>query len=258
MGRNRLLLAGGCNEYNYYAVNNTYDLSTNKLDTLISTQQMALSTFNAVTAVRLDFGLSKMLRGDVEYQHLMLNGDITTVFTKFLNRLKRKKGKGGSQFQYLMNWKVERSKQKGLHIHTVFYFDNTQVPIFTNNPRHCEAYKLIKELWLELTVGFGTHKLCNSALAYDDSQFNVHNGEKYTYTILSNDCALISLKGEYHCQKNRHTTTAGWFRWISYLAKDGEREGNTNQLASSVRKRMGKSQNLANNRLLLNKPLSPS
>tara|TARA_Y100000588_G_scaffold244376_1_gene258521 strand:- start:1072 stop:1851 length:780 start_codon:yes stop_codon:yes gene_type:complete len=238
--RDNIIKSKTVSTFKYHAINNTYDLSTNKLTTLLNTKNNALDTFDTVTAIRLDFGIKTELQRDPDYMHLLLDGNIQDLFNTLTNRIRRKKDKNGNTYQFLMNWKVEDSKSKGLHIHTVWYFNQSQLPTFTLKS---QLYKFMRDLWQDLTHDYGLIKIVTSSTANSTDSFKVDGDDKHYYTILSNDESKVEQLDLYHQQKNRHGTTAGFYRWVSYLAKDGLNITNSNQVAD-VKKRMGTIKNL--------------
>ncbi|MFA1574946.1 YagK/YfjJ domain-containing protein [Vibrio cyclitrophicus] len=229
------------NVYKHHSINPNYDLSESKLDMLIKTKNTALEEFTTTTAVRLDFGLPTKLQANPEDLYLLLSGDIQSAFNKFTNRLRRKKDSQGSTYQFLMNWKLEQSKSKGLHIHTVWYFDTAQIPTFNLKTK---IYKLIKSLWLEQTNNHGLLKIITSSTAKSQSSFSVQGSDTQYFTLLTTDGDFLISLSEYHKQKNLNGMTSGWFRWISYLGKDGDNLTNSNQVAIQCKKRMGTVTNL--------------
>ncbi|MGR5372545.1 hypothetical protein [Photobacterium damselae] len=104
-------------------------------------------------------------------------------------------------------------------MHTVFYFNYNEVPAFTNQSN---AFKKLKELWLELTDDNGNVNICTSSLSSSDDCFAVEGNGKYYYTILGDISKLTKNKG-YHEQKNRLDKKAGFVHWVSYLAKNEQK-----------------------------------
>lgn len=219
MARQRIIKKGTTEYFQGFRINAAYDLNESSLKELIQTLEQAIRTYGTVTAVRMDFSLKKA----PEDQYIgKSNEDIQECFQAFLNRLNK------ADLDIMMNWKLERSPAKGLHIHTVFYFNYEQVKTFTTKS---QIFKRFKHEWEKQTDDNGNINICTSSLAKDDNSFCVRDNGNYPYTILSNQEELpIS---EYNKQKNRLDKKAGFTHWISYLAK-------IEQEASDKRKRTGK------------------
>lgn len=220
MGRQRIIKRGTTEYFQGFRINSAYDLNESSLKELIKTLQQAVRTYGTVTAVRMDFSLKKAPQD----QHIgKSNEEIQECFQAFLNRLNK------ADLDMMMNWKLERSSAKGLHIHTVFYFNYEQVNTFTTKS---QTFKRFKHEWKRQTDDNGNINICTSSLAKDDNSFCVRDNGNYPYTILSNTEEKLTTS-EYNKQKNRLDKKAGFIHWISYLAK-------TSQEASDKRKRAGK------------------
>lgn len=227
MGRTKILKASGCEKFIGHSINSKYDLCACTLLLLENTLEHALSHFNMITAVRLDFSIKKAPQDQyIGYS----NSDIMYCFNEFMNRLYKEKN-----MEYLVNWKLEWSKPKGFHIHSVFYFNHRLTKTFTNNSN---VYEIFRFRWDNATDGNGNINICSSCIAPDEDSYRVRGEHEYQYVLLTkkvellNKIKLSDKAKQYHQQKNLLDKKCGFYHWISYLAK-------TEQLAPQHNKCFG-------------------
>ena len=224
MARQPIVKKGSADYYGDYCVNQSYDLNRAHLDYLITTLDFALEHFTTTTAVRLDFSIKKLSHTD---ECLEASSDnIQECFQKLLNRLHKQ-----TELKMLMNWKLEESEKKGLHIHTVFYFNHEKVKTFTTEG---ELFKWILDTWKEITGTHGNINICEGGLSDKDNTFSTNKTSQYT--VLGNLEALKTNK-DYHQQKNRFDKKAGFFHWISYLAKTTQKSTKKKTFGTRIKTR---------------------
>ncbi|WP_158089141.1 inovirus-type Gp2 protein [Cognaticolwellia mytili] len=219
--------------------NRNYTLPQQRVTSLANTLNHALSAFNIVAAVRLDFAYS----GRTVLDHPSIS--IFNAFDTFMNRLRRMKVKG-EIINFFVSWKKEFSQAKGEHIHTVFYFNHSR---FSSFDATSHIFKKMNTLWqtCSMNLPLGQKAYINIIPAYyceNDDVFrakpsNKVNGHQYKiknyFTILTKDKMAREQLPEYHKQKHLFHKACGFFHWISYLAK-------TEQQAA-VRKSLGSVRN---------------
>ncbi len=218
MARQKIIKKGSATHYQGLSINATYSLNEHSLKELENTLRYALSTYRTVTAVRLDFSIKKASQDECLEAS---SEDIQGCFQTFLNRIHKL-----LELDMCMNWKLERSNKKGLHIHTVFYFNYSQVKTFTAQGK---LFLDLRSEWRRITGEQGNINICSSGLSDTKEKFQVKGNRQYT--ILGN-IPKDQTDKNYHQQKNQLTEKAGFFHWISYLAK-------TEQQATDKRKRCG-------------------
>lgn len=211
MARQKIIQKKSTTHYKGYSVNQSYDLNQTHLDHLVTTLHLALEHYPTVTAVRLDFSIKKLSHTDecVEAS----SDNIQECFQKLLNRLNKQ-----TELKMLMNWKLERSQEKGLHIHTVFYFSYEKVKTFTTKG---EFFKYLLDTWKGVTGTHGSINICEGGLADNDNTFSTNKTSQYT--VLGKLETLQINNEAYHQQKNLFEENAGFFHWISYLAKTSQK-----------------------------------
>jgi len=227
MARAILMKKGAREQFNDCAFNSSYEMNLTTLTALQTTLNCALSVFDVVTAVRLDFSI-KMAPEDQCIG--ACDSDIVDCFEEFTNRLYKSK-----RVEYFMNWKLEWSELKGYHIHTVFYFNHELTKSFTLNS---DAFRDFKSRWDKVTDENGNINICQSGLADTEDSYSVRGPEIHHYVLLTknvdalNDLSLSDSNVKFHQQKNKQQKKCGFFYWISYLAK-------TDQKAMPFKKRFG-------------------
>lgn len=227
MGRTQILKTSNIEFCWEYSINSKYDLCLRTLLSLADTLENALSHFNVLTAVRLDFSIKK---APLDEYIGCSNSDIMSSFNDFMNRLYKEKN-----MEYFMNWKLEWSESKGFHIHSVFYFNHLLTKTFTVNSI---VYKQFTSRWDKATDGNGNINICSSCIAPDDNSYRVRGELEYQYALLTenieslNKIKLSDKAKQYHQQKNLLDKKCGFYHWISYLAK-------TEQLAPQHNKCFG-------------------
>jgi hypothetical protein len=173
----------------------------------------------------MDFSISNnnLLDNDQPFVDVYQNYDI------FLNRLRRVKF-SSTKIRFIANWKKEFSIEKGPHVHTVFYFDYTQVKKFSPKTK---LFQQIEGLWASHTkeacfpakanIHIVPSYLCESTSVFraqpyqgtDDPKYR----EKHFYTILTKNYDLFEELDEYHQQKHFFDKPCGFVYWLSYMAK---------------------------------------
>lgn len=181
------------------------------MDKLIKTFNDALAEWEVIRAIRLDFSLPASMTS--EEQAVLDIPDLLTAYQKLNDRLRKK-------ISLKRNWKVEFSEDKGLHIHTVYYFDSKQVTGFNLK---ANLYKTICGWWGDITNEKGIINLVPSYKSDSDNAFATSGQPHYSTLLTKNTSHLNTTSKEaylYNIQKNKHHCPAGWVHWISYLAKD--------------------------------------
>lgn len=181
-----------------------------QLDKLIQTYNQAIEQWGTVRAVRLDFAYPTNLSG--EDQAILDIPDILSAYQKLNDRLRKK-------VSFKRNWKIEYSADKGLHIHTVYYFDTEQVKGFNLKSN---LYRYIKEAWSSITNEKGILSLVPGYEAPSENSFAT-DGKAHYSTLLSKDVRNLELMDKaykYNLQKNKQDRPCGFIHWMSYLAKD--------------------------------------
>jgi hypothetical protein len=216
--------------------NRNYTIPLQRVTLLTDTLNQALSTFNVVTAVRLDFSYS----GDTVLDHPSIS--IFNAFDTFMNRLRRIKVKGET-ISFFANWKKEFTQAKGDHIHTVFYFNHSS---FSSFDARSHLFKQMGTLWQRCTENLPLEQkahiniipayLCESDDVFRAKPWNEVNEQQYKinhyFTILTNDKVKEEQLLPYHRQKHLMHKTCGFFYWISYLGKTEQQAGLRKSLGS--------------------------
>jgi hypothetical protein len=207
-----------------YLTNNNYKLTTKRINKLIATYEKCLSNFGIVTAVRIDLGIkTKLAQEELDIYEL----DIKACYETLHDRLR--KHLNGKGIKHMRNWKLEHEEKKGLHLHTLYYFDYASLRSLRRG-KGKEVFDYMKEEWDKITHGHGVIQLCTSCTSKENQKFGVTNeytdeNNKQYETILVSDIELLDTlevtesRLEYLKQKNTKDKTYGWFYWISYLAK---------------------------------------
>jgi hypothetical protein len=209
--------------------NSNYTIPQQRKTLLTYTLNEALSAFNVVTAVRLDFFYS----GNTVLDHPSIS--IFNAFDIFINRLRRIKVKGET-ISFFANWKKEFTQAKGDHIHTVFYFNHRSYSSFDARSL---LFKKMLTIWQRCTENLPLEQkahiniipayLCESDDVFRAKPSNEVNEQQYKikhyFTILTNDIVEKEQLPPYHRQKHLMKKACGFFYWISYLGKTEQQAG---------------------------------
>lgn len=209
-----------------YLINNFYPYSLKRIKNLIDTVNEAKSEYGDVLAIRIDFGISTKLNPDDMY---LFDIDLDTCYSLLLDRVRKHLDR--RNIKHKRNWKLEYSKEKGLHLHTVYYFDYAAMQGFSLSS---ELYEYVKESWLDITNGYGVINLVGSCLADNFNKSGIPNKstskseKQYSTLITDNQSTLDKLRCSdirynYLKQKNKQDEPYGFIHWISYFAKETQK-----------------------------------